>query len=183
MGRRSIALECWACLYRTSSYPWVAQAPGPHRPQLSSNLQERVKGCPNMDLSDYTNGDFRLLMMHRPRQLRPRWFPAPAADEPSCPPAHPLPARPLSSHPRLDMTLTTRPSTPLQHDPTVERELVVGPAEPEAPFPVYLEGAVERGFGRGSKDLGCPTGKSPRAPSSAPAYFRSPGLAGEATAR
>lgn len=58
------------------------------------------------------------------------------------------------------MTLTTRPSTPLQHDPDLVRPLVTGPPEPEAPYPIYLDGWVERGFGRGSKDLGCPTGTS-----------------------
>jgi len=56
-------------------------------------------------------------------------------------------------------TLNTRPTTPLQHDPTVERPLIVGPEQPEAPYPVYLQGWVTRGFGRGSKDLGCPTGQ------------------------
>lgn len=55
-------------------------------------------------------------------------------------------------------SLTTRPSTPLQHDPTAERPLIVGSDEPESPYPIYLEGWVERGFGRGSKELGCPTG-------------------------
>jgi riboflavin kinase len=56
-------------------------------------------------------------------------------------------------------TLNTRPTTPLQHDPTAERPLIVGPEQPEAPYPVYLQGWVTRGFGRGSKDLGCPTGE------------------------
>jgi riboflavin kinase len=39
-----------------------------------------------------------------------------------------------------------------------ERPLVVGPDKPEAPFPVYLKGKVIKGFGRGSKELGIPTG-------------------------
>lgn len=56
-------------------------------------------------------------------------------------------------------TLTTRPSTPLQHDPSKPRDLIVGPDSPEPPYPVYLEGWVTRGFGRGSKDLGTPTGE------------------------
>ncbi|KAL8279154.1 hypothetical protein RQP46_008410 [Phenoliferia psychrophenolica] len=59
------------------------------------------------------------------------------------------------------MSLNTRPSTPLQHDPNLVRPLVAGPPEPEAPYPIYLEGWVERGFGRGSKDLGCPTANLP----------------------
>ena len=36
---------------------------------------------------------------------------------------------------------------------------IVGPAVPEAPFPILLAGEVQRGFGRGGKDLGCPTGE------------------------
>ena len=35
---------------------------------------------------------------------------------------------------------------------------IVGPAFPESPFPILLSGEVQRGFGRGGKDLGCPTG-------------------------
>lgn len=39
---------------------------------------------------------------------------------------------------------------------------VVGPEVPQKPFPILLSGAVQRGFGRGGKDLGCPTGASSR---------------------
>jgi hypothetical protein len=39
-----------------------------------------------------------------------------------------------------------------------ERPLIVGPDSPEAPFPIYLKGPVIKGFGRGSKELGIPTG-------------------------
>ncbi len=39
-----------------------------------------------------------------------------------------------------------------------QRPEIVGPDVPEKPFPILLEGAVQRGFGRGGKDLGCPTG-------------------------
>lgn len=53
----------------------------------------------------------------------------------------------------------TRPPTPLQHDADAPRPLVVGPDVPVSPYPVLLEGTVQRGFGRGSKDLNCPTGK------------------------
>lgn len=42
-----------------------------------------------------------------------------------------------------------------------ERPQIVGPDEPEAPFPILLAGPVQRGFGRGGKDLGCPTGIHP----------------------
>lgn len=38
------------------------------------------------------------------------------------------------------------------------RPLIVGPDCPEPPFPILLSGPVQKGFGRGSKDLGCPTG-------------------------
>ncbi|KAM0786994.1 hypothetical protein ACM66B_002412 [Microbotryomycetes sp. NB124-2] len=58
--------------------------------------------------------------------------------------------------------LTTRPTTPLQHDPTRQRPAVTGSDDrPDEPFPVYLQGWVTRGFGRGSKDLGCPTANLP----------------------
>lgn len=50
------------------------------------------------------------------------------------------------------------PPKAVEHDPTKERPLIVGPDSPESPYPIYLEGWVERGFGRGSKELGCPTG-------------------------
>jgi riboflavin kinase len=39
-----------------------------------------------------------------------------------------------------------------------ERPLIVGPVNPEHPFPVTLEGTVVKGYGRGSKELGIPTG-------------------------
>jgi riboflavin kinase len=38
------------------------------------------------------------------------------------------------------------------------RPQIVGPDTPEFPFPIALAGQVQRGFGRGGKDLGCPTG-------------------------
>lgn len=41
------------------------------------------------------------------------------------------------------------------------RPTIVGPATPQDPYPIQLEGAVQHGFGRGSKDLGCPTGVCP----------------------
>jgi len=39
-----------------------------------------------------------------------------------------------------------------------DRPHIVGPDAPESPFPIKLSGPVQRGFGRGGKDLGCPTG-------------------------
>lgn len=38
------------------------------------------------------------------------------------------------------------------------RPQIVGPDTPEPPFPIALAGSVQKGFGRGGKDLGCPTG-------------------------
>ncbi|GAA5843450.1 hypothetical protein JCM3766R1_004333 [Sporobolomyces carnicolor] len=61
--------------------------------------------------------------------------------------------------------MTTRPA-PLQHDPTLVRPEICGPDDGPSddsttPFPVKLAGWVSRGFGRGSKDLGCPTANLP----------------------
>jgi hypothetical protein len=39
------------------------------------------------------------------------------------------------------------------------RPEICGSDAPERPYPIYLRGTVERGFGRGGKDLGCPTGE------------------------
>jgi len=41
------------------------------------------------------------------------------------------------------------------------RPQIVGPEIPQAPFPIFLSGAVQKGFGRGGKDLGCPTANLP----------------------
>jgi riboflavin kinase len=40
------------------------------------------------------------------------------------------------------------------------RPMIVGPDAPESPYPIALTGDVQKGFGRGGKDLGCPTGLS-----------------------
>ncbi|KAH8830669.1 riboflavin kinase [Flagelloscypha sp. PMI_526] len=42
-----------------------------------------------------------------------------------------------------------------------DRPSVVGPPQPGFPFPIFLQGAVQKGFGRGGKDLGCPTANLP----------------------
>lgn len=34
----------------------------------------------------------------------------------------------------------------------------IGPETPVAPYPLFLNGEVSKGYGRGSKDLGIPTG-------------------------
>lgn len=41
-----------------------------------------------------------------------------------------------------------------------ERPSIVGSDKgPESPYPIKMFGIVERGFGRGSKELGIPTGE------------------------
>ena len=40
------------------------------------------------------------------------------------------------------------------------REMIVGPEKPEEPYPLQLRGEVTRGFGRGARFLGIPTGGS-----------------------
>ncbi|KAI1792836.1 riboflavin kinase [Ganoderma leucocontextum] len=41
------------------------------------------------------------------------------------------------------------------------RPEIVGQEVPQPPFPIFMSGAVQRGFGRGGKDLGCPTANLP----------------------
>lgn len=41
------------------------------------------------------------------------------------------------------------------------RPVIVGSQEPDHPFPISLAGKVQRGFGRGGKELGCPTANLP----------------------
>lgn len=40
-----------------------------------------------------------------------------------------------------------------------DRPLLVGPEQPTQPFPFALQGTVVKGYGRGSKQLGIPTGQ------------------------
>ncbi|TFK27053.1 riboflavin kinase [Coprinopsis marcescibilis] len=61
-----------------------------------------------------------------------------------------------------DAQKDSRPPAKLQTEEfRVGRPEVVGPEVPESPFPITLEGKVQRGFGRGGKDLGCPTANLP----------------------
>lgn len=46
-----------------------------------------------------------------------------------------------------------------QIDINHDRPLLVGPEIPSEPFPFALQGTAVRGYGRGSKQLGIPTGK------------------------
>jgi riboflavin kinase len=41
------------------------------------------------------------------------------------------------------------------------RPLILGPEAPQPPFPIALAGPVQKGFGRGGKELGCPTANLP----------------------
>jgi len=59
-------------------------------------------------------------------------------------------------------TRADRPAAPLQTESfRLARPQIVGPDSPESPFPIALSGGVQRGFGRGGKDLGCPTANFP----------------------
>jgi len=66
----------------------------------------------------------------------------------------------LIHFPPLPPTMTSSNGGPVTQTPTyrASRPQVVGAETPQKPFPIYLSGAVQKGFGRGSKDLGCPTG-------------------------
>ncbi|KAJ7095158.1 riboflavin kinase [Mycena belliarum] len=58
--------------------------------------------------------------------------------------------------------LEKRPAAPRQTTQfRLARPQVVGPDCPEPPFPILLAGPVQAGFGRGSKELGCPTANLP----------------------
>lgn len=66
------------------------------------------------------------------------------------------------SHPtaEVEQMLAERPPAPVRTETfRASRPSIVGPDSPAQPFPIYLSGAVQRGFGRGGKDLGCPTGE------------------------
>ncbi|KAJ7638593.1 riboflavin kinase [Roridomyces roridus] len=41
------------------------------------------------------------------------------------------------------------------------RPQIVGPDTPQSPYPILLSGPVQQGFGRGGKELGCPTANLP----------------------
>lgn len=68
----------------------------------------------------------------------------------------------MMSHPtaEAEQMLAERPHAPVRTETfRASRPPIVGPDSPTQPFPIYLSGAVQRGFGRGGKDLGCPTGE------------------------
>ncbi|QRV91263.1 riboflavin kinase [Ceratobasidium sp. AG-Ba] len=56
----------------------------------------------------------------------------------------------------------SRPPAKLQTETfRTSRPSIVGPDEPSFPFPVVMRGAVQRGFGRGGRELGCLTANLP----------------------
>ena len=59
-----------------------------------------------------------------------------------------------------DSQLDSPPAAPVQTEAFRQsRPQIVGEDfGPMPPFPIRLAGNVQRGFGRGGKDLGCPTG-------------------------
>ncbi|OAX39166.1 riboflavin kinase [Rhizopogon vinicolor AM-OR11-026] len=72
------------------------------------------------------------------------------------PPAVPLQTEP----PGKIRPVLLEPDLPDQTFRT-SRPDIVGPDVPDKPFPIQLSGPVQHGFGRGSKDLGCPTANLP----------------------
>lgn len=58
--------------------------------------------------------------------------------------------------------LTSPPPPKAEMAPTArgDRPTIVGPDSPEQPYPLELEGVVTKGFGRGARFLGIPTGTS-----------------------
>lgn len=59
--------------------------------------------------------------------------------------------------------MSTAPEAPKAPMAPVSRENrpeIVGADIPEPPYPIELFGAVTKGFGRGARFLGIPTGKS-----------------------
>ncbi|KAI0772650.1 riboflavin kinase [Irpex lacteus] len=61
-----------------------------------------------------------------------------------------------------EAALHERPPAPIsKSDARAHRPSIVGPDSPEEPFPIILSGTVQHGFGRGGKDLGCPTANLP----------------------
>lgn len=63
--------------------------------------------------------------------------------------------------PDIDPENPSKPSPAAFAQARASRPEVCGSYAPERPYPIYLRGVVERGFGRGGKDLGCPTANLP----------------------
>jgi riboflavin kinase len=59
------------------------------------------------------------------------------------------------SVPKPSLKKTVAEMAPVSRE---NRPMIVGPESPEVPFPLRMSGVVERGYGRGSRELGIPTG-------------------------
>lgn len=57
------------------------------------------------------------------------------------------------------MSTTARPQAEMAPVSRETRPMIVGPDQPEDPYPMLLEGVVTPGFGRGARFLGIPTGE------------------------
>lgn len=61
----------------------------------------------------------------------------------------------------VDASTTEPPAAPLRTESfRKERPTIVGEEVPEEPYPIRLSGTIQRGFGRGGRDLGIHTGPS-----------------------
>lgn len=69
------------------------------------------------------------------------------------------PSDPPSSAPSPTTAGATPPPAAAFAQARATRPQIVGSEGPERPYPIYLRGEVERGFGRGGKELGCATGE------------------------
>lgn len=57
------------------------------------------------------------------------------------------------------MSEAAAPTAPMAPVSRENRPSIVGPDAPEPPYPMQLHGVVTKGFGRGARFLGIPTGK------------------------
>lgn len=61
--------------------------------------------------------------------------------------------------PDTETTETAVPVAPMAPVSRENRPSIVGPDSPETPYPIELFGSVTKGFGRGARFLGIPTGE------------------------
>ncbi|WRT65938.1 uncharacterized protein IL334_002889 [Kwoniella shivajii] len=60
-----------------------------------------------------------------------------------------------------ESTSPAPPNHPMAPTSRESRPTIVGPDQPESPYPMKLEGSVTKGFGRGARFLGIPTANLP----------------------
>lgn len=58
----------------------------------------------------------------------------------------------------MTTSTTARPQAEMAPAFRESRPMIVGNDQPETPYPMLLEGVVTKGFGRGARFLGIPTG-------------------------